>query len=156
LYHNKLFIYCLNEIVTHFDFALAEVMERGQNSTQTHQTRAWCFTLNYYTEDEAIQAMEWAEENAAYACFGWEHGDDGHPHIQGYFRLSRNRNLRYNHLENELACLLNKNDNTALGGASRSLLVNTIHSKALFEAAAALQTSPRSPSCFYLVKNSSL
>lgn len=57
--------------------------------------RAWCFTLNYYTEDEAIDVMDWMEENAAYAVLGWEHGEDGHPHIQGYFRMTRNRTIRY-------------------------------------------------------------
>jgi len=60
--------------------------------------KAWCFTLNNYTEDEAGAAMSWAEEEAAYAVFGWELGEEDYtPHIQGYFRMSRNRNMRYIH-----------------------------------------------------------
>lgn len=63
---------------------------------EKNQGRAWCFTLNDYTEDEAGLAMDWMEEQAGYAVFGWEIAENTFmPHIQGYFRMSRNRNLRY-------------------------------------------------------------
>lgn len=58
--------------------------------------KAWCFTLNNYTEDEAALAMDWMDDNAAYAVFGWELAPTTYiPHIQGYFRMSRNRTIRY-------------------------------------------------------------
>lgn len=58
--------------------------------------KAWCFTLNNYTEDENDEFLTWAEDNAAYAVVGYELGEVDHtPHIQGYFRLNRNVTMRY-------------------------------------------------------------
>lgn len=77
-----------------------DVMERGQNPALTLGVNtprtAWCFTLNNYTEDEAQDAMDWAEANCAYVVFGWELAPTTYiPHIQGYFRVKRGQTLRY-------------------------------------------------------------
>lgn len=47
------------------------------------RARNWCFTLNNYSEDEvdAIKAFKFQ-----YLIFGYEVGDEGTPHLQGYFR----------------------------------------------------------------------
>jgi len=71
---------------------------KNKLSADKNTGKAWCFTLNNYTEDEAGLAMTWAEEHTAYAVFGWELAKATYtPHIQGYFRLDRNGNMRYIH-----------------------------------------------------------
>jgi len=66
-----------------------DVMEEGQNLARTTQSgRAWVFTLNNYSEEEAASAMDWAEDECAYVVFGWELAPTTYiPHVQGYFRL---------------------------------------------------------------------
>jgi len=56
--------------------------------------KAWCFTLNYYTEEENDAYLTWAEENVAYSVVGYEFGKKFTPHIQGYFRLPRQKTMR--------------------------------------------------------------
>jgi len=48
-------------------------------------TRAWCFTLNNYTEEErdALRSLK-----CKYIVFGYERGEEGTPHLQGYVHLS--------------------------------------------------------------------
>jgi len=79
-----------------------DVMERGQNPTPPLEVGAnaprpcWVFTLNNYTEEEAQDAMNWAEANCAYVVFGWELAPTTFiPHVQGYFRLKQKNRIRY-------------------------------------------------------------
>jgi len=47
--------------------------------------RAWCFTLNNYT-DEDINKIKLELADASYAVIGKEVGEEGTPHLQGYFQ----------------------------------------------------------------------
>jgi len=53
-------------------------------------TRAWCFTLNNYTEEErdALRSLK-----CKYIVFGYERGEEGTPHLQGYVHLSTQKTL---------------------------------------------------------------
>jgi len=48
------------------------------------RARAWCFTLNNYTEDDATNILGMVSEFFRYICFGREVGESGTPHLQGY------------------------------------------------------------------------
>jgi len=58
--------------------------------------RRWCFTLNNWTDDELDAAVDWLEDNTRYAVVGKEVGRNNTPHLQGYFRTSKN--MRYHSL----------------------------------------------------------
>lgn len=48
------------------------------------RARAFCFTINNWTEDDLIQCLE-CIDNCVYAIIGFEEGSQEHtPHIQGY------------------------------------------------------------------------
>lgn len=53
-------------------------------------SRSWCFTINNYTEDErdALRNGKYA-----YMVFGYERGDEGTPHLQGYVHLQDTKTL---------------------------------------------------------------
>jgi Putative viral replication protein. len=55
----------------------------------TAQSTAWVFTLNNYTEEE-IQHLFFLfdDECTRYGIFGYEIGDNGTPHLQGYVSFS--------------------------------------------------------------------
>lgn len=55
--------------------------------------KRWCFTLNNPTNDEIDGLIRWATTNPAYLIFGREVGDNGTPHLQGFFLLKRRRRL---------------------------------------------------------------
>lgn len=61
-------------------------MEGTQKST-SDRIRAWCFTLNNWTEtDQCEDALtSYFREFCKYAIFGIEVGASGTPHLQGYF-----------------------------------------------------------------------
>lgn len=52
--------------------------------------RSWCYTLNNYTEEErdAVRALK-----CAYNIFGYERGDEGTPHLQGFIHLKDQKTL---------------------------------------------------------------
>ena len=53
------------------------------------QAKRWCFTLNNYTSEEvnSITALS-DREDVQYLVFGYETGDQGTPHLQGYVYFS--------------------------------------------------------------------
>lgn len=62
-------------------------MSRPSRRPQPTQSLNWCFTLNNYVEEEDQRCRAFAGEYCNYAIFGYEVGESGTPHIQGYFRL---------------------------------------------------------------------
>ena len=54
------------------------------------RSRAWCYTLNNYTEEERDAARQLACE---YHIFGYERGEEGTPHLQGYIHYSTLKSL---------------------------------------------------------------
>lgn len=51
------------------------------------QSKYWCFTLNNYTDEEENSLQSWLAESSDYATYGYEIGEEGTPHLQGYFEL---------------------------------------------------------------------
>lgn len=53
-------------------------------------SRAWCYTINNYTEEDrdGLRALE-----CVYNIFGYERGEKGTPHLQGYVHLKNAKTL---------------------------------------------------------------
>jgi len=53
-------------------------------------SRGWCYTLNNYTEEErdALRALK-----SVYHVFGYERGEEGTPHLQGYVHFQHQKTL---------------------------------------------------------------
>lgn len=49
-------------------------------------SRYWCFTLNNYTDEEVEQLMD---GNFGNIVFGYEKGENGTPHLQGYIEFEK-------------------------------------------------------------------
>lgn len=58
------------------------------------QSRCWCFTLNNYDElaVEHIRSV-FTSDKIRYAIFGYEVGDSGTPHLQGYVAFTKQQRL---------------------------------------------------------------
>lgn len=57
-------------------------VENGNQATKMSKgSRSWCFTLNNYTEEERDALRDC---KCVYMLFGYERGDEGTPHLQGY------------------------------------------------------------------------
>lgn len=58
----------------------------------------WCFTINNYGEDDIQSLQTWYnEEKVSYLVYGFEKGEQGTPHIQGY--LQANKKIRLSGLK---------------------------------------------------------
>lgn len=55
------------------------------------QSKYWCFTLNNYTDAEEENLQQWFVNTTDYATYGYEIGESGTPHLQGYFELHSKR-----------------------------------------------------------------
>lgn len=71
------------------------------------QFKAWCFTLNNYTDDECSNIKHHIESESRYGIIGTESGEVGTPHLQGYvlfrkryrFQTVKDRYLPRCHIE---------------------------------------------------------
>lgn len=67
----------------------------------TRSAKNYCFTINNWTEEDksTLQTL-YNAENHRYLCFGFEIGDQGTKHIQGYICFNQRRTFRWvkNHL----------------------------------------------------------
>lgn len=52
------------------------------------RARNWCFTLNNYSTDEQLSITALYPEKVCYLLFGRETGEEGTPHLQGYFKAT--------------------------------------------------------------------
>lgn len=53
-------------------------------------SRSWCYTINNFTEEDrnGLRALK-----CSYNVFGYERGDEGTPHLQGYVQLATQKTL---------------------------------------------------------------
>lgn len=57
--------------------------------SRPQQFKNWVFTLNNYSEEEYVSIQENLRSCAVYFIIGKEVGDQGTPHLQGYFSLKK-------------------------------------------------------------------
>ena len=61
---------------------------------QISPAKRWCFTLNNYTDEDVSSIVPILEQRCDIVCIGKEIGEQGTPHLQGYFELkTKNRPL---------------------------------------------------------------
>lgn len=58
------------------------------------QSKYWCFTFNNYTDEDEENLRTWFKNTTSYATYGYEVGECGTPHLQGYFELHSKRRFR--------------------------------------------------------------
>ena len=68
--------------------------ERGNTKTLSFRLRKGVFTLNNYTDTEYRDIITWLEKDAKVAIVGKEVGEEGTPHLQGYFEFKNARNIK--------------------------------------------------------------
>jgi hypothetical protein len=60
----------------------------------TSMSKYWCFTLNNPTADEGNKLFRLQEEaEITYACIGFEEGEEGTEHLQGYVELRTRKRM---------------------------------------------------------------
>jgi len=66
----------------------------SQNN-RTYQTQYpnWCFTLNNYTDESILCVQSFFRLHCKYGIFQQEVGENGTPHLQGYFQLNKRNRL---------------------------------------------------------------
>lgn len=57
------------------------------------RSRAWCFTLNNYTQEE-YQQLTTLKDGICYTIVGKEAGEQGTPHLQGYLECTNRISMR--------------------------------------------------------------
>lgn len=57
------------------------------------QSKYWVFTINNYTEDDERRLGGLHPEQADYLVYGYEQGEEGTPHLQGYIELKKRARL---------------------------------------------------------------
>ena len=79
--------------------------------------RNFCLTLNNYTTAEAQNLINFCKKYASYWVIGWEKGEQGTPHLQGYVELKKR--IRFNSLKRKLPrCHIEKRRGTASQAAT--------------------------------------
>lgn len=72
--------------------------EDEMHQRRNTQSKYWVFTLNNYTELEVLAINQLVENNTAtYVVYGYEVGESGTRHLQGYIELSQRR--RFNSIK---------------------------------------------------------
>ena len=62
----------------------------SQEPKMSKGSRGWCFTINNYTEEDrdGLRSLK-----CVYIVYGYERGDNGTPHSQGYVHFQDNKTL---------------------------------------------------------------
>ncbi len=65
------------------------------SARMTNGSKWWCFTLNNYTDSE-VTSLTGAVDNECcqYVCWGFETGDSGTPHLQGYVYFDKKHTMQ--------------------------------------------------------------
>jgi len=61
--------------------------------TKLGKARSICFTLNNYSDADIAFLRQYAQEQARYLVFGYEIGEKGTPHLQGYLAWENPRSI---------------------------------------------------------------
>ncbi len=67
---------------------MEELKKQHGGKQPGRQMMGFCFTLNNYS-DEEVQATRAYAEHCKYLVFGYEKGENGTPHLQGYAQLKK-------------------------------------------------------------------
>lgn len=61
------------------------------NAERNRKSKYWCFTINNYTDEDekGLQSLEFG-----YLVYGYEVGDEGTPHLQGYIEFVNRKRRR--------------------------------------------------------------
>lgn len=70
----------------------ADKSKDGNNKTSLLRSRRWCFTCNNYTAEQIRAIREQGAKNK-FMVFGFEVGEQGTPHIQGYCEFKNDTSL---------------------------------------------------------------
>lgn len=106
----------------------------GNTKLQISPAIRWCFTLNNYTEEEKEYIDQVCKESSRYYIMGFEVGEQGTPHIQGYieFKSKKRPKSVFNNdrIHWELA-KGTKNDNFNYCTKDENYIINGVKSKPL-------------------------